>query len=431
MKKKIAIISEHASPLAPWGGIDTGGQNVYVAELAKFLAISGYEIDIYTRWDNENQPQITNWMPGIRVINVIAGEVRAIAKEQLLPLMPEFRENMLSFIRMHKLSYGLIHANFWMSGLVASQLKEILGIPFVITFHALGHVRRVFQGADDKFPPERISIEQDIIRKADQIIAECPQDKADLMHYYHAPSFKISTIPCGFNPNEFYPVNKIMSRKILSIDPNEHILLLLGRLVPRKGMDNVVRALSRLQPSELPFRLLIVGGELDHDSNGTNPEVQRLMALAEDEGVSNMISFAGRQSREMLKYYYSAADIFITTPWYEPFGITPLESMACGTPVIGSNVGGIKYTVLDGETGFLVPCKDPDALATRINDLMGDKKLLSEMSKNALSRVNAHFTWAQVSNQMGQLYEKILLSSRQTSIVLPGEQRNKGKVQAA
>ena len=171
MKNKIAVISEHASPLATLGGVDSGGQNVYVAELAKHLSLAGYDLDIYTRWEDSSLPKVINWMHGIRIIHVEAGPKEPIPKEELLPLMDQFREDMLSFIRSGKIIYGLIHANFWMSGLVASQLKEILGIPFVITFHALGQVRRLHQGDNDKFPPERINVEKDIIKKADQIIA--------------------------------------------------------------------------------------------------------------------------------------------------------------------------------------------------------------------------------------------------------------------
>ena len=416
MKRKIAVISEHASPLSILGGKDTAGQNVYVAELSKFLANLDYEVDIYTRWDNKKLPHITNWKPGVRVIHIKAGPVEEIDTGKLLPLMPEFRENMLSFINARKIKYDLIHANYWLSALVACQLKEILSIPFVVTFHELGHISRIHLENPDPYLKERISVELDVIHKADQVIAECPQDKFDLMHYYHIPAFKITTIPCGFNPDEFYPVNKIMARNVLNLEQNEYIFLQLGRMDEYKGVDTIIRALSRLKPLKKAFRLIIVGGNSIDDDVHSNAEINRLHQIAVETGVDQLVSFVGKKSREMLKYYYSAADIFITTPWFETFGITPLESMACGTPVIGSNVGGIKYSVVDGVTGLLTPSRDPASLAEKITHLLSNEPLLTQMSKNALERVNTTFTWKNVASQMSDLYEKLMLSKRQTAI---------------
>lgn len=203
MKKKLAFISEHASPLASLGGIDSGGQNVYVAETARELAKNGYEIDIFTRWDDPSLPAIIQWKPRIRVIHIKAGGICALPKECLLDHMAEFREEMLAFIRKEKKTYALIHAHFFMSALVAADLKKILHIPFVVTFHALGIIRRLFQRNQDAFPYERINIERRIAREADYIIAECPQDKADLVKYYEAHPEKTAIVPCGFSKTEF------------------------------------------------------------------------------------------------------------------------------------------------------------------------------------------------------------------------------------
>jgi D-inositol-3-phosphate glycosyltransferase len=410
MKQRIAFISEHASPLATLGGVDSGGQNVYVGELAKHLLALDFRIDIFTRWDDVKLPQVIAWIPGVRVISIKAGPVEVLPKEDLLPFMSEFTGNMIEFITNELQPYVLIHANFFMSALVAANLKKKLNIPFVVTFHALGEVRRIHQGEKDKFPPERLEIERRVVREADQIIAECPQDHDDLVNYYDANPEKITIIPCGFNPHEFYPLDRLLARMVLKIDPSELILLQLGRMVPRKGIDNVVRALGGVKDLNVSIRLIVVGGE--SDSNMDDPEIIRLKNLAVEEGVAERITFAGRQNRDVLKYYYSAADIFITTPWYEPFGITPLEAMACGTPVIGSDVGGIKYSVEDGRTGFLVPPNDPDALAQRICRMITEPGLLSVMRRQAIRRVNSLFTWSRVSDMVANLYERILISSR-------------------
>jgi phosphoheptose isomerase len=411
MKRKIAFISEHASPLATLGGVDSGGQNVYVGELARHLVALDYRIDIFTRWDDPKLPKVVNWIPGVRVIHIQAGPVAMIPKEQLLGYMPEFSKNMLAFIADEENPYLLVHANFWMSALVAAEVKEALGIPFVVTFHALGLVRKLHQGDQDKFPEERIDIERRIVQEADHIIAECPQDQEDLVNLYDAAPEKISIIPCGFNPHEFYPLDKLLARMVLNLDPAENIILQLGRMVPRKGIDNVVKSLALVRKTGLPVKLIIVGGEAD-GTQEMNPELTRLRSLATEAGVEDSIIFAGRRDRNVLKYYYAAADIFITTPWYEPFGITPLESMACGTPVIGSHVGGIKYSVEDGKTGYLVPPNDAPALAEKIYQVLSDPTLLQKMKRNSVRRVNSLFTWSRVSDMVAKLYERILLSSR-------------------
>lgn len=407
MKRKIAFISEHASPLASLGGVDSGGQNVYVAELAKHLASAGHYVDIFTRWEDPKLPKVIEWENNIRVIHVKAGPIGQMCKEELLPFMRAFKDDMIKFIAIEKINYNLIHANFFMSGLVAMWLKEALNIPFVITFHALGYVRQIYQGKSDKFPPERIQIEKQIVQNADAVIAECPQDKADLIEYYNAPVDKITIIPCGFSAKEFYPVNREIACTLLGLQTDEKILLQLGRMVPRKGVDNVVRALGRLKDSGVPYRLVVVGGETDDPNPMACPEIARLQRIAREEGVESKVTFVGRKNREILKYYYCAADVFISTPWYEPFGITPLESMACGTPVIGSNVGGIKYSVLDGKTGFLVPPNDPDALASKVHLLVSDPALLQQMKKASKQRVKEHFTWQKVASLVADLYQQV------------------------
>lgn len=408
MKKTIALISEHASPLASLGGVDSGGQNVYVAEVAKHLSQIGYRVDVFTRWDNDELPPVITWIPDVRVVHVQAGPVALLEKEYLYEHMPVFTQNMADFIRNQEIEYELIHANFWMSAMVAADLKKIFQIPFIVTFHALGYIRKIHQGTDDKFPPERIDIEKHVVSQADHIIAECPQDKSDLIHYYDAPADKITIIPCGFNPHEFYPLDRLLARRVLKLDTSEYLILQLGRVVPRKGIDNVIRAMGKIKRTSMPARLLVVGGETDDLDPKKNPEIVRLQQIASAENVADLVTFTGRKQREVLKYYYAAADVFVTTPWYEPFGITPLESMACGTPVVGSDVGGIKFTVEDGKSGFLVPPNDPDALAGKLYELLEDEALRATMRESALARVNSLFTWSKVTGMIAALYDRVV-----------------------
>ncbi|MCJ0743405.1 glycosyltransferase [Pedobacter montanisoli] len=405
MKNKIAFISEHASPLASLGGTDSGGQNVYVAELAKQLAQKGYDIDIFTRREDAETEQIIRLCKDVRVILVDAGPAEIIPKEDIFPYMPQFRAQMESFIEQEGIQYQLIHANFWMSGLVAMELKQRMEIPFVITFHALGYIRKIFQKENDRFPDERVDIEKEIIKHADAIIAECPQDKEDLIKLYGAEESKVPIIACGFNPADFYPIHKQTARALLNIGDDEKVILQLGRIVPRKGIDNVIKALSKLNLAQKAYKLIVVGGEKEEKQG--YQEIDRLKDLVSNLQLEKYVNFVGRKQRDLLKYYYSAADVFVTTPWYEPFGITPLEAMSCGTPVIGANVGGIKYSVLDGKTGFLVPPSDPYALANKIRVLFDQPELAKKMGDFAQKYVRK-FKWCHIADQVNHLYKNVL-----------------------
>lgn len=451
MMRKIAIISEHASPLAILGGVDNGGQNVYVAHIARQLASMGYEVDVFTRRDRKDLPQVMEWENGIRVIHVPAGPPEYIPKENLLKYMDSFTSFMVKFFHQQLKPYDIVHANFWMSGLVAVNLKQILGTPFVITFHALGRVRRMYQGTDDGFPDKRFEIEDRIVNEADCIIAECPQDEQDLIDHYKADPARITIVPCGFDPTELWPIDKSSARRYLNIPEGEKTILQLGRMVPRKGVDNVIQGLARLiKDHGIEARLIVVGGETDDPDPDKTPELGRLWEIAEAEGICDRVAFVGRRDRQLIKYYYSAADVFVSTPWYEPFGITPVEAMACGTPVIGANVGGIKFTVSDGETGYLVPAKDPEALAERMAYLLSNPEILDRFSKQSIRRVNELFTWQKVSRAIASIYERVINASqpvgyfeaRQVEIIQNGfassidtlqrtQQRLSGQVQTA
>jgi D-inositol-3-phosphate glycosyltransferase len=408
LPNNIALISEHASPLAAVGGIDSGGQNVYVAQVARALGRIGYSVDVFTRRDSAELPQTVAYAPGVRVVNVPAGPATFVRKEELLPLMGEFCDYVCAFAERNG-GYALSHANFFMSGLASLQLKERFGTPFVVTFHALGRVRKLHQGDADQFPRERLDIEDETIACADGIIAECPQDRADLTTLYRADERRVAVIPCGYDKAELWPITKAFARRALGLPSDEPILLNVGRLTPRKGIDNLVRGLGHLARRHgVMARLIVVGGNSDLPDPALTPEIGRLKAIAAEEGVERNVCFTGRRSREFLKLYYSAADIFCTTPWYEPFGITPLEAMACATPVIGADVGGIRFSVADSVTGSLVPANDPEAFAAKAAEMLSDRERLKEMGRAGLHRVQAQFTWPKVTRSIGAFYQEVL-----------------------
>jgi glycosyltransferase involved in cell wall biosynthesis len=407
--RRIAIVSEHASPLALAGSVDSGGQNIYVAQIARHLARLGHQVDVFTRADSPYLPMEMNWQDNVRVIHVPAGPRRQIAKEQMLPHMKAFGGFLSRYFGGQQRPYDIVHANFFMSAMAALPAARAHGIPLAVTFHALGRVRRLFQKEADLFPECRFAIEDDIIARADRIIAECPQDRDDMMALYNADPRRISIVPCGYDPAEMRPMDRERARAELGWNHNAFTLLQLGRMVPRKGVDNVIRALSLLRNVHgINARLCVVGGNSREPSEAATPELGRLRAIAREENVLPHVEFTGRRDRLQLRAYYCASDVFVTTPWYEPFGITPLEAMACARPVVGSDTGGIRYSVRNGKTGWLVPPKDAEALADRLALLARDSLMRRRMGEAGLRRARERFTWERVGSELLNVFEEIM-----------------------
>jgi D-inositol-3-phosphate glycosyltransferase len=404
---KIALISEHASPLAVAGGVDSGGQNIYVAHVARQLVRCGHQVDVFTRCDRSLLPLISRF-DGVRVINVPAGPPVQLPKEQLLPFMEEFARFTIQFFRREQTPYDVVHANFFMSGLVGLRVKAALGTPLVTTFHALGRVRRLHQGASDGFPDARFEIEDALVQRSDSVIAECPQDEADLVSLYRADPANIDLVPCGFDSDEFFPMDRAEARDELDWPQDRFIALQLGRMVPRKGIDNVLRGIATCN-RELgeEAHLYVVGGNSDDPNEIATPEIGRLAGIARECGVQEQVTFLGRRARKRLRLFYNAADVFVTTPWYEPFGITPLEAMACARPVIGADVGGIRYSVAHRQTGLLVPPKDPVALGYALAALKRDPQLAQCMGAAGLQRAQEMFTWHGVAASLASVYARV------------------------
>lgn len=405
---RIAIVSEHASPVAQAGGVDSGGQNIYVAQVARWLARLGHGVDVFTRMDNPNLPLEMEWDEGVRIVHVPAGPARDIPKEDLLPYMDAFSAFMHGYFSGRDEPYRLIHANFFMSAHASLPVAQRYGIPLAVTFHALGRVRRCHQAAADRFPDSRFAIEDHIVHHADCVIAECPEDRRDLLELYGADPTRIRMVPCGYDPEEMWPMDKAEARRVLGWPQEGFRILQLGRMVPRKGVDNVIKGLALLRRRHgVDARLCVVGGESDRPSPQDTPELGRLMQLAEAEGVSAYVEFTGRRRRDQLLRYYGACDVFVTTPWYEPFGITPVEAMACARPVVGSDTGGIRHTVVHGKTGLLVPPRNPDALADALAKLALEPERADAMGREGARRAARYFTWHRVGRQLDEVFEEL------------------------
>ncbi|MFJ6087834.1 glycosyltransferase [Streptomyces sp. NPDC092369] len=392
---RIAMVSEHASPLAALGGVDAGGQNVYVARLTEELARRGHDVTVYTRRDSTDLPDRVPLPGGGVVEHVPAGPPEPVPKDALLPYMPGFGAHLYRVWLDER--PDVVHAHFWMSG-VASQLGAYsLGIPVVQTFHALGTVKRRHQGPDDTSPAERVGIERQIGRTCEQVLATCTDEVRELAAM-GVPRRRMSVVPCGVDAARFHPgadTADVPGRE------RRHRLLSCGRLVRRKGYDQAIRALTRIPDTEL----LVAGGppplELHRD-----PEAERLLKLAEEEGVADRVRLLGAVDPRRMPALMADADLVLCTPVYEPFGIVPLEAMACGTPVVATGVGGHQDSVADGRTGRLVTPGDPEAVADAVRDLLEHEHKRRRFGEAGRERVLARFTWQRVADGVEEVYRQ-------------------------
>lgn len=407
--RRVAFLSEHASPVALLGSVDAGGQNVYVGEVSRNVAPHGYEVDIFTRRNDPSEPRIVEWAPGVRVVNIDFGPNGFLLKDDMWPHMPEFLDGIRRFMAEDGASYDLLHGNFWMSGWVATRLGQELTVPVVQIFHAMGLTKRRHQGDADTSPHGRIEVERGIVRDVDRLIAQCPAEERELIDDYDADPAKVVVIPSAVNIERYRPMTRRDARAAIGMDTDGLLIGYIGRMLPRKDPRNIVRALALLvREQEIDARLMLVGGETREPDSEATPEIGELQKLASELGVLDRLLFTGKRQPDELYAYYSAVDVAVTTPWYEPFGLTPLEAMACGTPVIGSAVGGITFTIADGVTGSLVPPRDPAALAAALKRILGNPERREQMGRAARERVEREFTWGTVGERTAALYDTLL-----------------------
>ncbi|GAA2677755.1 glycosyltransferase family 1 protein [Nonomuraea recticatena] len=382
---RIDLISEHADPLAAIGGADSGGQNVHVAALAIELAQRGHEVVVHTRRSAPGQPRSVPLADGARVEYITAGPAAQVPKDELPPYMPAFADELAR--RWAVRPPDVAHAHFWMSGRAA--LLAARGLPVVQTFHALGTVKRRWQGRADTSPPGRIAVETQIGRRAAAVVATCADEVTEL-RAMGVPDHRVSIVPCGVDLGHFTPqgpkARKGAAMRVLSI----------GRLVPRKGVDTVLRALRELPEAEL----VIAGGEAE------DPEAVRLAELAAAYGLADRVKVIGSVPRERVPALMRSADVLVSVPWYEPFGMVPLEAMACGVPVIASAVGGHLDTVAG--CGVLVPPRRPQALARALRDLLDNPARRAQLGEAGARKARQMYGWPHVAEQTEAVYQSVL-----------------------
>jgi glycosyltransferase involved in cell wall biosynthesis len=401
---RIDLVSEHASPLAAIGGVDAGGQNVHVAALAAGLVRRGHTVTVHTRRDDESLPDRLTVQDGYDVAHVTAGPPRILPKDELLP-------HMGAFARVLEEDWSarppdVVHAHFWMSGLAAVEASGRLAsaVPVLQTFHALGSVKRRHQGAADTSPADRIERERGLCRDVSHVIATCSDEVFELRRLGLRRN-RATIVPCGVDTAAFTPGGPVAPRT------DRKRLLVLGRIVERKGHDDAVRALRGVPDAEL----VVVGGP-PPGAVSDDPEVRRLQALAEQIGVADRLVFTGAVSRAGVPAWVRSADVVLAVPWYEPFGITPLEAMACGRPVVATAVGGLVDSVADGVTGDLVPPRDPDRLADAVAALLDDDERRAAYGAAGVRRARARYRWSRVVADTESVYRQVLASRRPVEV---------------
>ncbi|MFN0144865.1 MAG: glycosyltransferase [Dehalococcoidia bacterium] len=398
---RIAMVSAHTSPLAPLGGRETGGMNVYVLELSRELARLGYEIDIFTRRDGD-LPRVEEVAPNLRLVRVEAGPAEPIEKETIIDHLPRFAREMLAFAS-DQPPYSVVHSHYWQSGWAAGIFARKLHLPHVTMFHTLGEVKNRAR-ISEREPRLRIKHERTIARRADAIVTASAHERGLLQRYYGADPRRMHTIPCGVDLDLFTPKDQAEARRQLNLPADAPVIVWVGRLEKLKGVDILVGAAAQL--AERDFTLLIVGG--DDRASSLRHELE---AQARALGVSANVRFEGAVAHDLLPTYYSAADVCVVPSYYESFGLVAVEAMACGTPVVASRVGGLVSTVTDGVTGYLIPWRCPEPFAEKLEVLLNNPELRANFSRAAVRSVE-RFRWSRVGLQVAGLYDRVVADHR-------------------
>jgi D-inositol-3-phosphate glycosyltransferase len=413
----IAMLSYHTCPLATLGGKHTGGMNVYVQELTRHLGSLGIHVDVFTRSQDEHVPHVLHDLGyGNRVVHITAGPESPTLKNDLPLYLPEFADGILKFSESKGIRYDLIHSHYWMSGVAAEILKNRWDVPVIQMFHTLGVMKnRIARSESEKESPFRIETEKRIVAFANRIVIATPAEKEQLISNYEADEKKLVIIPPGVDTTRFYPIPEDEARAVIGVPSGNCMILFVGRIEPLKGIETLLRAIAlMLQTEEIAecnYYLAIIGGEPDGNADDMNSEMTRLQKLSRELGIHDTVIFLGKQSQETLPYYYSAAQVVVVPSLYESFGMVALEAMACGVPVIASQVGGLPYLVQDGKTGYVIPDGNPEILKQRLMQLIEAPALRDEMCGQAVEYARS-YDWSLIAKKVADLYVTVLANSK-------------------
>jgi D-inositol-3-phosphate glycosyltransferase len=409
------MLSYHTCPLATLGGKDTGGMNVYVRELAKQLGRMGIQVDVFTRSQDEHVPHVVHDLGyGNRVFHVPAGPELPAAKQQLAKYIPSFSDFVIKLAAEKGIKYDVIHSHYWMSGIAGKELKEAWGIPMVHMFHTLGLMKNRIARGDEFEGDYRIRGEREVLRHTDMVVAATVAELAQLQWLYEVKTDNVRVVPPGVDLGKFYPIPDEDAREYLNVELCHRMLLFVGRIEPLKGVDTLIRALAVMRArgdlEKHEVCLSIIGGDASISEEEMSHEMSRLLDLREELDLEQVVTFLGKRAQDTLPYYYSAADVVVVPSHYESFGMVALEAMACGTPVVASQIGGLAYLIRDGETGFHVRDQDPEGLADRLLEMLDDDQLHQQMGGNAVAYA-AEYSWKSVAEQISGIYNELTQGS--------------------
>ncbi len=409
---RVAMLSIHTCPLAMLGGKETGGMNVYVRELTTELDRRGIVVDVFTRSQEPGTPVVHGILGNkSRVIHIKAGPEVPYNKNKVYDHLPEFIEGVRARAVRENLQYDVIHSHYWLSGLAARGLRCVWGgTPIVQMFHTLGEMKnRSAQTAAESEIPLRIDSEKEIMRFANRLIAATPIERKQLIDLYDASPAKIDIAPPGVNLNLFKPIPRKEALRRIGVPEDHKLVLFVGRIQRLKGIDSLMRAMALMLKRNPEFKdkvcVSLIGGAPDPDSDIEQTELSRLKALKHSLGIDHLVTFLGAKDQNTLVNYYSAAQMVVMPSHYESFGMVAVEAMACGTPVIASDVGGLTYTIEDGFNGYLVHPKDCETFADKITLLLKYPHLRDHLGEQA-RRWAEHFSWANIAEQILGSYQQ-------------------------
>ncbi len=404
---RIAMLSVHTCPLATLGGKKTGGMNVYVRDLSREFARRGIAVDVYTRSQDPCQPHVNDTLAEhVRVIHVPTGPELPLDPAAVYPHLPQFVDNTLAYAAANNLRYDVIYSHYWLSGWAAHALRATWGVPVAQMFHTLGHMKnRIAWGQPDparSIRDVRVFTETDIMSWADVLIAATPAERAQMLWLYQAPRQKIQIVPPGVDLNHFQPMDRTVAKAAIGLPPEGRMFLFVGRIERLKGIETLLQAVDFIRSNRATALndvcVTIIGGDLG-EAEEPDSEMSRLQAMQQQLRLHGLVSFVGARDQDRLRYYYNAAEALIMPSDYESFGMVALEALACGTPVIASEVGGLAYLIRDGYTGFHVPVREPEALAERILSILEHPELRASMSQNARQTAQ-EYAWPLIADRL-------------------------------
>ncbi len=393
---RIAMLSAHSCPVGQLGTKDTGGMSVYIRELARELGRQGHKIDIFTRVHDSHDPLTESLSKNVRLVHLRVGGEETMHKLVLYSYLPDFACALEAFRKEHGLKYDIIFSHYWLSGQVGQEVRVWWGAPNLTMFHTLGIIKNSL-GVGEEEPELRIATERELAQNCDRIIATTEREKNVLVEVCGASPERVGVVPCGVNPRLFRPIERAVAKAKVGLG-TEKVVLFVGRIEPLKGIDILMHAFASL-PSKEDTKLVIIGGDEESDD-----EINELSRLSDRLQMQELVTFPGAVSHELMPYYYNAADVCVVPSHYESFGLVALEALACGTPVVATDVGDLTNIIRDGETGYVITDHSADSLSEKIAEVLAWPKRSARRTKLIRSSVAGH-SWSNVALQIEDQFQ--------------------------